>query len=121
MRTRAFVLGERPRLGRGHKTECRVGRAGLVLGLGGGQRAPGSPSGVRGESRRVLQEGGGRRHAAAGLRAPGGALELTGYVLVGLGGCLRAMPGAPIRIRLGVGRVGHARCASRRSAGVAAR
>jgi len=121
VRTRAFVLGERPRLGRGHKTECRVGRAGLVLGLGGGQRAPGSPSGVRGESRRVLQEGGGRRHAAAGLRAPGGALELTGYVLVGLGvACARCQARRSGSVSGSVASAS-ARCASRRSAGVAAR
>jgi hypothetical protein len=55
---------------------------------------------------RALQESGAAAKASASLRSVGGALELSGDVLVGARHRLRAVPGAAIRIELGIRHLG---------------
>jgi hypothetical protein len=62
--------------------ECRLGRAGLVLGLCGGERATRPRRGVDGQARGTFEERRGGGHTSAHLGAPGGALELHRHVLV---------------------------------------
>jgi hypothetical protein len=63
-----------------------------------------------------------RRQAAARPRSPGRALQLGGDVLVEPGCRLRAVPGAAIRIDVGIGGVGeravHAPAVLRRASAV---
>jgi hypothetical protein len=54
----------------------------------------------------ALEEGRGGGQAAAGLGATGGSAELRGDILVGACRRLGEVPGAPIGIGLGVGRLG---------------
>ena len=83
-----------------------VERARLVLRLRRGQRPGGATRGVERQRGRALEEGGGRGESAARLRARRGTLELRGDVLVGHRRRLRAVPGAAIRVGLGIGRLG---------------
>ena len=80
-----------------------LGGAGQVLAGGGFQRAVGPAGRVGRERRRSLEERSGRRESASRAGALGGLLQLEGDVLVGLRDRVRAMPGAAIRVELGVG------------------
>jgi hypothetical protein len=90
----------------GQQLERRVGRAGLVLGLRGGERAPGLARRVGGQLGRTLKERGRRGQAAAGLRPSRGPLEFTRDILVGVRNGMSAVPGTAIGIEL---RIDHLR------------
>jgi hypothetical protein len=60
--------------------------------------------GVQAELSRPLQERGRSGRAASPLGAGGGPFELVRYFLVGPNGRLRPVPGAPIGIKVGIGR-----------------
>jgi len=68
----------------------------------GRQRAARATRRIGRQLDRALQESGCRGQASASLRSVGGALELSGDVLVGARHRLRAVPGAAIRIELGI-------------------
>ncbi len=103
---RALELVERGEL---RAREQRVGRfrsARLQLRLRGGERTHSSTRGIGSQLGRPLQEGGGRRNAAAALRPAGRALQLIRHPLVGPGRRLGTVPGASIGIGLLIGRLG---------------
>ena len=64
-------LVERPELGGGQQRVCHFGRAGLKLGLGGGERPRCATCGLGGQLGSSLQESGSRRDAATALRPTG--------------------------------------------------
>ena len=97
---------ERPGLRPVEQCHRLVERAGLVLRLGGGERALRPAPGIGRQDGRPFVEGRGRRHPATGPRAIGGALQLGSDVLVRPGSRLRAVPRAPVGVDL---RVGHLR------------
>ena len=102
----ALELVERSGLRRGQEPERRVERAGLEARLRRGQRALRAPRRVGGQRDGALQERGRGGESAASLRPAGRALELGGDLLVGSRRRSGAVPGAPVRVRLGVGGVG---------------
>ena len=83
-----------------------VGRSRLQLGLCRGQRPRTSTSRIRRELGGPLQERRRGRNPAARLRAVRRALELLGHGLVNARGRVRPMPGEPVGIGLGIGRLG---------------
>ena len=106
VRPRTLERVQGARLGRGEQLQRRVGRAGVMLGMRRGERAGGAPRGVRRQLDGALEEG--RRRGKASPRSGpcGGALELRGDILVESLCRLSAVPGAPIRVRVGVGGCG---------------
>ena len=80
-------------------------RAGLLLGLGRGQRPPSATRGLGRKGGGALQERGGGRQPTAGLSAARRALKLGRDLLVGPFRRVRKMPGAAIGIEFRVRRV----------------
>ena len=76
----------------------------MELRLRGRQSALRAARGFGRERNRALEEGRGRRQAAARLGPSSGTLELCGDVLVGRGCGLRSVPGAAVRVDFRVGR-----------------
>ena len=74
------------------------------VACGRGEGAPGATRGIGRQRGRALEEGRGGGEATARLRSSCGTLELRGDVLVGHGRRLRPVPGAAIRVGLGIGR-----------------
>ena len=101
----ALELVQRSGLCDGNQSECRVERAGLVLGLGRGERAPRPGPRVGRQRGGTLQERGRGRQPTARLCATRRALELKGNVLVEPRRRLGKMPGAAIGIDRRVSRV----------------
>ena len=99
-------LVERPGFCDSQQPQRRVRRAGLLLGLCRGQRAPGPARPVGCQLCGALTQCGGRRQAAAGTRPGYRALEFGGDVLIKPGRCARAMPSATVGIDAGVGGLG---------------
>ena len=83
-----------------------LGRPRQLLGCRGFDRAPRSRARIERERDGALEQRGGGRHASARLRAAGRALQLVGHVVVGAERGLGAVPGTPVRIRVGIGGVG---------------
>ena len=87
----------------GQQSQRRGGRSGLVLALGGDQRTPGPMARVGCQLGGTFEEGGGRGQATPCPSPAGRSLELGGDVLVGPGRSVRKVPGAAVRINVGVG------------------
>jgi hypothetical protein len=102
----AVELIERAQVRRGEQGGGIVGRAGIELRLGGGESPRSSPDRIRGELGRSLQERGGRRHTAPGLRSRRAAFQLSRHRFVGSCGRVGTMPGPAVRIDDRIGRVG---------------
>jgi hypothetical protein len=81
----------------------RVVRAGLVLALCGEERALGAAPGIGGQLGGPFVKCGAGCQAASRPRSPGRALQLGGDVLVEPGRRVRKVPGAAIRIDIGIG------------------
>ena len=103
LRPRLIELIERSGLSKGEQAQRCIRRAGALLALCRGERTAGAARRLRRQLRRTLEKSRGRGEAAAALCAAGRALELGGDVLVGCRGPVRAVPGAPVRVPLGVG------------------
>ncbi len=101
----ALELVQRSGLCDRDKSERRVERAGLVLGLGRGERSPRPARRLGRQHGGTLQERGRCRQPSARLSAARRALELGRDVLVEARRRLGEMPGAAIGIDLGIGRV----------------
>ena len=82
------------------------GAPGLVLALGGEERTLRPAPRIGRQLDGALVKCRPRRQAAARPRSPGRALQLGGDVLVEPGCRLRAVPGAAIRIDVGIGGIG---------------
>ena len=106
LRPGSLRFGEMPGLGHGQQVKRWARRAGHYLGLGGGHRSPGQPGLVAGQLCGPLKERGRHRQFPARARAGGRALELAGDVLVGTGGTLAQVPGAPGRVEKRIGGLG---------------
>ena len=102
----ALEVVQRAHLRHRQKLVRGLQRPRLELGLGRGQRPPTTTGRVRRQLGRSLEERGGGGDAAASPRAPGRALQLVGDGLVETRCRVRAMPGAPIGIDVGIGRLG---------------
>ena len=118
----ALELIECSGLRRGQEPERRVERARLKACLRRGQRPLRPPRGIECQRDRALQERGRRGDPAASLRSAGRALQLGGDVLVEPRCRLSAVPGAAIRIDVGIGGLGeravHAPALLRRASAV---
>ena len=101
----ALELVQRPGLCDGHQSERRVERAGLVLGLCRGERAPRPARGLGRQLGGPFQKRGRCRQPSARLSAARRALELRRDVLVKPRRRLGEMPGTAIGIDLRIGRV----------------
>ena len=99
----AIELVERGDVGRPEQSERIVECACPKLRLSRDQRALRTAYAARRQRRSAFEEGGGSREAATRLRPPRGALELAGHLFVGHGRRLRTVPGAAIRVELGIG------------------
>ncbi len=97
---------QRSGLGRGSQLERCVERSGLERRLRGRKRPLRTTSSVRGQLDRALQECGGSSDPTASLRPARGQLQLDGNVLVGPRCGARSVPGASVRVDLGVGGIG---------------
>jgi hypothetical protein len=86
----------------GHESECSIERASLEACLRGGERSLATSRWVDGQGDGALQERSRRGGSAASLRPAGRTLELGGDFLAGPRRGSGAMPGTPIRVRLGV-------------------
>ena len=93
-------------LGGRRELKGRVEVASLEARFRGIYRPLRPPRGVLGQFDGAPQERGRRRDSAACLRSPGRALQLGGHLLVGTRGGAGTVPGPPVRIVVGVGRVG---------------
>jgi hypothetical protein len=102
----ALELVERP-LGRGRKERQRTMRvSGQLLGLRGPQRAPRPLTQIGRQRDGALEERSRRGEAATSLCAASGTFEFGGDFLVRRDGGAGPMPGAPVRVFVGVGCVG---------------
>ena len=104
--TRAAELVKRPGLGHRNQRERGFGGAGVVLGLGRGQRPLGPARGVEGQPHGLLQERGRSGHASPGLCTIGGTFQFGGNALVRSDGGVRAVPGAAVWIKVWIGHLG---------------
>ena len=103
LRTCATDLVERSGMRHGQQSQRRGRRSGLVLALGRDQRTLGPMSRVGCQLGGTFEEGGGRGQATACPSPVGRALELGGDALVEPGRSVPKVPGAAIRINVGVG------------------
>ena len=101
MRLAEFV--ERAGEGGGDERERGVERAGGGLGACGGKRSPGLGSRLGRQPDGVLEEGGGRGRAAAGLCLSGAVFELGGQGLVGPGRAVGPVPRTTVGFGVRVG------------------
>jgi hypothetical protein len=90
-------------LRRGHEPESGIERASLKTRLGRGKCALCTPRRVHGQRDGALQERGRRCDSAARLSSAGGALELCGDFLARSRRRSSSVPGAPVRVRHGIG------------------
>ena len=104
--TRLVELVQRPRLRDRQQPQRRVGRAGLVLAFCGEQRTLRPASRIGRELDGALVKRRLRRQATACPRSSRRALQLGGDVLVEPGCRVRKVPGAAIRIDIGIGGLG---------------
>ena len=95
-----------PGLGGRDQCERGLGGAGVVLGLGRGERPFGPQHRVEGQPHGLLQERGRSGHPSPGLCTVGRALQLGGNPLVGSDRGVRAVPGATVRIDVWIGHLG---------------
>ena len=101
----ALEVVERAGIGILEKRDGVVDGACLVLGLGGGQRPAGASRGIDRQRRRTFEECRGSGEPATRLGARSGTFEVSGDIFVRHDRCLRSVPGATIRVGLGIGRV----------------
>ena len=122
LRAGSLVLVQRPRLRHRQQPERRIGRAGLMLALRGEERTLRPVPQIGRQLDGALVKGRPRRQAAARPRSPSRALQLGGDILVEPGCRLSAVPGAAIRIDVGIGGLGeravHAPALLRRASAV---
>ena len=122
LRAGPLVLVQRSRLRQGQQPERRIGRASLVLALRGEERTLRPAARVGRQLDGALVKCRPRRQAAAGPCSPGRAFQFGGDVLVEPGCRLSAVPGAAVRIGVGVGGLGecvvHAPALLRRASAV---
>jgi hypothetical protein len=102
----ALELVQRSGLCDGDQSECRVECAGLVLGLGSGERSARPSRRLRRERDRAVQKRRRCRQPPARLCAARRAFELGGDVFIEPRRRLREVPGTSVRIDLRVGGVG---------------
>ena len=102
----ALQLVDRAVLGDGEQGPGALEGAGLDVGEGGGQRAPGPRLGKRGQFGSAGQEGGGSREPGPSLGPAGRLLQFGRHLLIGPGGGAGTVPGPPIRVGQGVGGFG---------------
>ena len=96
---------ERTGLRRTQQLESGVIRARVQAGLRGSQSTPGTPCRVLRQRDRPLQERSRRSDPTPSLRPVGRALKFCGYLLIRSQCRAGAVPGAPVRVRRGVGGV----------------
>ena len=99
---RALRLVDRPVTGCGDQGPGRVECPCMHVGEGGIERPPNPPRWIGRQFGRSRKKGGGSSDSSASLGPPGRVLELGSDFLVGPGRGSGAMPGAPVRILLGV-------------------
>jgi hypothetical protein len=97
---------QRAGLGRGHEPERRIERSRLEARLGRGQRPLRPPCRIHGQRDRPLQERRRRSDPTTGLRPASRPLQLGRHRLTRSRRRLGKVPGPPIRVRLGIGRLG---------------
>ena len=103
-------LVERPGFGCREQSEGRVEAPGLNAGLGRSQRALCAPRRVDRQGDGALQERSRGGEPTTSLRAVSRTLELGSDFLIRPRCGSSAVPGAPVRVGLGVGGFGEGRC-----------
>ena len=93
---------QRTDLGRRQQVRDERRRAGIQARLRSRQGTDGPLPGVGGQRCGALEEGGGRRPAAAGQGSAGGPLQLVGDVLIGACRRVRPVPGPSVRVLGGI-------------------